>query len=438
MVPGVGRIGNAHKAAAALLVLAAGTACSETGGSHDARRPDSDRVAIRVDRPEALADERFRVKIDGLGAHDRVTVAAHTEDQTGRPWSAEGEFTADAGGRLDLGKQAPRGERPYAEPDSMGLVSAMLPRRGPGVKMIGSGDAFSYHPPAPAQKRAYGLRLTVSRDGDQLAGRTVERRWLPSSEKVRHRKLTVAEDKVDGEMYSPATGAPRRAPVLVFGGSEGGNSGEYAAALLAARGHPALSLCYFRCGEGSGRPDAIDMIDLGYFTRAARVLAHEPAADPQRLAVMANSRGSEVAQLLGQRHPSVFRDVIAYAPSAKVNGPYLAGPSGRAAWAENGRPLPAGPIELDQVRGTVLAVAGGNDKMWDSAASARRIAAQHNASGKRHRQLSYPGAGHHVNWFPYGQPGQEGGANGSVVATSAADQAAREDSWSRVLKLLSR
>ncbi|MFC4492729.1 acyl-CoA thioesterase/BAAT N-terminal domain-containing protein [Streptomyces ovatisporus] len=422
------------RAVLGVLLLAFAAACSDGAGSDDARKPDTGHAAIHVDRPEALADERIRVRVSGLGRHDRVTVTAVARDQRGQPWGAQGDFRADGSGELDLAEAAPAGGRPYAKPDSMGLLKAMLPQRGPGVKMIGSGDAFSYHPPSPAEQRSYDVRLTVTENGKQLAGRTVERRWL--TEKVRHRKLTVAEDRIDGEMYTPPAGERRRPPVLVFGGSEGGNSGEYAAALLAAHGYPALSLCYFRCGKGSGRPDAINMIELGYFTHAARVLGREPGADPGRLAVMGNSRGSEIAQLLAQRRPSVFRDVIAYAPSAKVNGPYLAGPSGRAAWADDGRPVPAGPIPLDRVRGTVLAVAGGNDKMWGAADAARSIAARRNADGRRHQQATYPDAGHHVNWFPYGQPGQEGGANGSVVATSAADQVARQDSWAQVLKLL--
>ncbi|WP_246530801.1 acyl-CoA thioesterase/bile acid-CoA:amino acid N-acyltransferase family protein [Streptomyces bathyalis] len=432
----MGRIPKARAGFAALLMLAATAACSGGGGTDDAAKPDEDHAAIHVDRPVALADQDMKVRIGGLRARDRVRVAVHAVDQRSQPWSAHGDFSADAHGRIDLDEQAPRGGRPYAKADSTGLISSMLPTAGSGVKMIGSGDAFSYHPPSPAEKRSFEVRLTVSKHGKRLADRTVTRQWLTS--KVRHRKLTVAKNRIDGEMYTPPKGERRKAPVLVFGGSEGGNSGEYAAALLAARGHPALSLCYFRCGKGSGRPDAINMIDTAYFVRAARVLGDEPGADAKRLAVMGNSRGSEIAQLLGQRHPRLFRDVIAYAPSARINGPYLAGASGRAAWAEGGRPIPAGPIRLDNVRGTVLAIAGGNDKMWGSAEAARVIASQKNASGASHRQVTYPKAGHHVNWFPYGQPGQEGGADGQVVSTSGSDQAAREDGWARVLKLLER
>lgn len=449
MVPRMARIRKAPTHFAALLLLTATAACSG-GGSDDVRKPEpaggtagssAGGPAVHVDRQEALADRDLAVRIDGLDPRAKVTVSAQAVDQQGQPWRSEGRFTADGRGRIDLGEQAPHGEKPYEKADATGLLSTMLPVGGKGVRKVGSGDAFSYHPKAPAQQRGYRVRLAVDEAGGRerrLASRTLVREWLP--EGAHHRKLTVARDRVDGELYTPARpkGAERKAPVLVFGGSEGGNSGEYAAALLAAHGHPALSLCYFDCGKGSERPRGIDMIDTGYFLRAAKLLREEPGADPEKLAVMGNSRGSEIAQLLGQRHPSVVRDVIAYAPSAVVNGPYRAGPSGVAAWAEKGRPIPAGPIRLDDVRGTVLAVAGGNDKMWGSAKAARVIASQRNASGTRHTQVTYPKAGHHVNWFPFGQPGQEGGADGAITPTAAADQEAREESWPKVLKLLER
>jgi dienelactone hydrolase len=431
----VGRTGKVRAVLAALLVLAATAACSDESGGTDAQQPKKQhrQPSIEVDRPDALADQAVHIRVGGLVAHEEVTLGLSANDQRGQPWGARGQFTADAHGGVDLDATAPRGGRPYAKAAGMGLFNAMLPRGGPSAKAIGSGNAFSYHPPSPAKQPGYALKLTLSHAGKPLATRTLTRRWLrPGSE---HRRLTVARDHADGELYAPPKGSPRKAPVLVFGGSEGGNAGEYAAALLASHGHPALSLCYFRCGSGSGRPNGIDMIDLRYFTHAAHILARQPAADPRRMAVLGNSRGSEAAQLLGQRYPGTFRNVIAYAPSSKVIGPY---PAGRAAWADGGKPIPTGPIPLNHVRGSVLAIAGTNDKMWGSAASARAIAAQRNASGARHREITFAGAGHHVNWFPYGQPGQDGGADGNVDSTSRADQLARMKGWPRVLSLLRR
>jgi len=453
----VGGTAKVRAAAAALALLAAVAAgasgCSDGGhqgahrgsghGSGGAQRngsgPTGKRgAAVHVDRADALADRKVHIRIDGLRPHQAVTVESHATDHTGAPWGARGRYRADAHGAVDLDRQAPRGGRPYRGADSMGLLTAMLPHGGPSARQVGSGKAFSYHPGSLARHRTFQVELAV-RDGGghRLGERSLTRRWLARG--VRTRRLTVRKDRLDGRLFVPSAavrGGKRRAPVLVFGGSEGGHAGEYAAALLASHGHPAISLCYFKCGRGSQRPGAINMIDLGYFTRAVKTLDEQPGADARRAAVMGNSRGSEPAQLLGQRHPRLVRNVLAYAPSAQVNGPYLAGTSGRAAWAEHGRPIPAGPIRLNRVSGIVLAVAGSNDKMWGSARAAGVIAGQHNAHGHPHRRLTYAGAGHHVNWFPYGQPGQDGGADGRTAATSRADQAARQQGWPQVLRLL--
>ena len=159
------------------------------------------------------------------------------------------------------------------------------------------------------------------------------------------------------------------------------------------------------------------------------LLNQQEGADREKLAVIGNSRGSEIAQLLGQRRPSLVRDVVAYAPSAVVNGPFR---GQGAAWTEHGHPIPTGPIPRDRVRGKVLAIGGGNDKMWESEDATRVIKSQHQ------RGMVFPDAGHHVNWFPYGQPGQEGGQDGRIVATARADQQARAESWPAVLRLLER
>ncbi|MFG3252342.1 hypothetical protein [Streptomyces sp. NPDC048172] len=412
----IGMAGTVRRVAAAGLVVALGAGCGGgSDGSGDAgdggRKKSGPALTVAGGTGSALADQPVDVGAKRLPAKARVTVAASAKDRYGKTWRATAKGRADAEGRLALGEKA-----------SSELLTRMLPARHP---KLGTGKTFSYHPGPPGEQRSYRVRLSVGTAEKTLATRTLTREWL--AEGATHRELTVGEDKLAGDLYNPPKGKPRKAPVLVFGGSEGGNAGTYTAALLASRGHPALSLCYFRCGKGSGRPDAIDMIDLDYFTRAARLLGEQPSADPAKLTVMGNSRGSEAAQLLGQRRPSVVRNVVAYAPSSKAIGPY---PTGQAAWADHGKALPAGPLALDKVRGTVLAVGGGNDKMWGSAASARDMAA-HGA-----KKLLYPDAGHHVNWFPYGQPGQEGGADGNVAGTSAADQRARADSWPKVLKLL--
>ncbi|MFE9386303.1 acyl-CoA thioesterase/BAAT N-terminal domain-containing protein [Streptomyces sp. NPDC007025] len=419
----MGRIRIAPTATAVAMALAA-TACgaSDPAKAHPEPKPTAHFTA---DHPVARADEQVHVRLEGLTPGTKVRITAGAKDRHDQRWAAAVRRTADEDGAVDLGSGG-----------TADLLERMLPTGGRAKKLIGSGKAFSYHPGPPGQQRSYSVRLTATAlsgkdEGERVARRDLVRQWLTKG--TTHRELTVAGDKVAGDLYLPpegrSGGGDAKAPVLVFGGSEGGNSGTYTAALLASHGHPAMSVCYFRCGKDSGRPNGIDSIDLDYFTRAGRLLRKQRGADPEKLAVMGNSRGSEAAQLLGQRRPDVFRDVIAYAPSSKVNGPYL---SGTTAWTDHGEPVPTGPIPLDRVRGTVLAVAGGNDKMWGSAASAAAMARQ------GAKKLVYPDAGHHVNWFPLGQPGQEGGRDGAVAATAEADQAARSSSWPRALELLER
>lgn len=430
------------------LTLAAGACSTDSGDEPRDQRSDraKDGPAIRVDHTTARADQPVAIRVTGLEPRARVTIEAAAKDLRDQPWGARGAFTASADGTVDLSEAAPRGGRPYRSADSMGLLSSMLPLGGDHglAKAVGSGKAFSFHTDPPEKQRSYQVRLTVREGSDgkgrRLDERNLTRQWLP--EDAGHRTLSVSEDKVNGELYTPKKGSPKKAPVLLFGGSEGGNAGTFTAAQLAAHGHPTLALCYFKCGEDSQRPNRLNRIDLDYFERAARLLAKQPAADHRKLAVVGNSRGSEAAQLLGQRRPEIVRDVVVYAPSTKVIGPF---PSGTTAWLDGGKPIPRGEIPLNRVRGSVLAIGGGNDKMWDSQDSAKRIAARANASGGaggRGRALVYPKAGHHVNWFPYGQPGQEGGADGTgdarVDATSDADQRSRADSWPQVLKLLRR
>lgn len=414
------------RTAAVTLAVAVGAAGCGTDGADSGNgggdRGGGGKAKPRFETGQAVgrADSPVRVRLTGVDPGTRVRVSARADDRYDMTWASQVVRTADKHGRVDLAKDTPR------------LLSGMMPLGGKQAKLKGSGKTFSYHSGPPGTQRSYKVNLTATARSGEAAGtrlteRALTRQWLTKG--ATYRELTVAKDKVAGDLYLPARGKDRKAPVLIFGGSEGGNAGTYTAALLASRGHPAMSVCYFRCGKGSGRPNGLDGIDLDYFTHAGRILRAQEGADPGRLTVMGNSRGSEAAQLLGQRRPSVFRDVVAYAPSSKVNGPYL---SGTVAWTDRGRPVPTGPIPLDRVRGEVLAVAGGNDKMWGAAASAGAMAR------RGADKLVYPEAGHHVNWFPFAQPGQEGGRNGSVVATSRADQEARADSWPKILKLLDR
>ena len=227
-----------------LAVTATGCATTDAADSDaNGARGRNGGPQIQVDRPTALADQQVDLRATHLPKHARVKITAQAEDWLHQTWSATGTYTTDKRGTVDLGTQAPRGGKPYAGADSTGLLGAMLPERGTeGADKIGSGKAFSFHPEAPEDQRAYKVRLSVrTAGGTEVAHRALERRWLAPG--TSHRTLSESKDGLNGELYLPAQGGGKKAPVLLFGGSEGGNAGTYAAALLASHGHPTVALC---------------------------------------------------------------------------------------------------------------------------------------------------------------------------------------------------
>jgi hypothetical protein len=121
-------------------------------------------------------------------------------------------------------------------------------------------DAF-FSPPIKAPSR---VALSVVEGGKTVARTTLARRTFDPTVQVRH--LTVRRDGREGYLFTPQV-HDRRPAVLVFGGSEGGDSMVEVAALLSAHGYPALSLAYF---DAPGLPHELARVPLEYFARAVR------------------------------------------------------------------------------------------------------------------------------------------------------------------------
>ncbi|PKT71319.1 palmitoyl-CoA hydrolase [Streptomyces populi] len=411
---------TATYAAALAFVLLASAGCS---GGHEPDVTHSRAATLHLDKPVGLADEPVQIRISGLAAGEEITVTARATDADGMTWTGRAVFNADDKGVVDLDHAEPK-TGTYRGADGMGLFWSMTPAKGdPGKSWFRTND--------PQEAASYQVRLTVQAGSRTIAERRLTRTWAMSG--VHRKELTVAHDKLRGELFLPPSHGPRRAPVLLLGGSEGGLSSPLTAALLASRGHPALALCYFDC---QGRPKNLAAISLEYLATAARLVRDQPQADAQRLVVIGGSRGSEAAQLMAQYYPDLVRDAVVYMPSRNTNGAYYRGcfscGRGQAAWTRNGKVLHLIPIPLDHVRGTVLAIAGGDDPVWGSLSSAESIAQERNATGHKHEALLYPKAGHAVADFPY-LP-ETGGSH--LGGTRTANARAKADSWPHVLQLL--
>lgn len=417
------------------LLAVTGAAVAGVVQSPSTSIPRPANVRVSIDAPVASAYQPVRVRITGLPPGDQVTITSSAHDRGGALWQARGAFTADSSGTVDLAKQAPSSGT-YAGADAMGLIWSMNPV---SASSGSTSSSFFFLTRRPELQPGFPIDLSVDDASGQVAHTTLTRVWMAPG--VTHRTLTLAADKVFGDLYlpAPAPGAASRPAVLLFGGSEGGESELYTAAVLASQGYPALAIAYF---AEPGLPATLTDIPLEYFATAARSLAAQPGVDPAHVLALGASRGSEAALLLAQDFPDLIHGAIVYAPADQVYGGLPA--AGSIAWTLHGAGIPPGtPLALDKVSGPVLAIAGGEDAVWDSALSATLIATTLTSDGSPypHTPLIFPLAGHGIDAgvdvpsstsYTYPDTGVVLQFGGSREADAAGQQAA----WQRVLALL--
>jgi len=379
-------------------------------------------AVIQVSEPSALADQAIDIRVTELSAGEQVTVSAQATDAKKGTWRSSAVYTASQNGTVDLEKVAPKSGS-YQGKDGMALFWSMTP-----VAPASRNQYFT--PPTPQQQSGYPVTLTVtSSSGAKLASRTVTREWMAKGETAQ--TLTLAKDKVAGELFLPPPGTSRHTGVLVFGGAEGGMSQVYGAALLAAHGHPALTVAYF---DWPGLPSALDDIPLEYFETAGKILASQPQVDPAHVLAMGYSRGSEAALLLADDFPALVHGAVVYSPSSEVNA--AGDDQSRDAWSLGPSGIDPGPIDVSHISGPVLAFAGDLDMLWGSASSAtsiiQELAVAH--SPYQHQAFIYQNAGHGEGMQPYQPAGDTTIAN--LGGTRAGNVAAQLDGWPKMLAML--
>ncbi|MFG1815535.1 acyl-CoA thioester hydrolase/BAAT C-terminal domain-containing protein [Kribbella sp. NPDC049174] len=189
----------------------------------------------------------------------------------------------------------------------------------------------------------------------------------------------------------------------------------------------------------------------------------ELAARNDRVAVMGVSRGAEAALLLGALDDRVDA-VIAVSPSAYVWG-WIDGERQTSAWTWRDEPLPFVPfdrewqpeddppsftgwyqqslkrygaeaeaarIPVERIRGEVVLVAGGDDRVWPSVEFAERIALWRGDHGTRTMVAARAG---HRPLFPGEQP-KTGGQRMARGGTEEADRELGALAWGDVRRVL--
>lgn len=350
--------------------------------------------------------ERLRLQLQNLPPGRTVTLEASWHGCL-----SHASFTVGESGKVDLSQQAPR-DGTYTGIDPDGMLWSM---------------ACPHTPPPNGAKNE--VLFTASQDGKTLASLAVARSQVPSGVRV----IDVHENGLVGKLFLPPGNGPFPT-VMVLGGSEGGLASPATdAAYLAGRGYATLALAYFK---ERGLPTELKNIPLEYFGKAIDWLQKRPEARPGQLAVWGESRGGELALLLGATYPQI-KAVVANVPSGVVWGAD-ADDESAAAWTLNGRPvshlfpnretsqhfahtqvLPGGgraveyidsyldllknkenvaraTIPVERIQGPVLMFASQDDKVWPSCALSQIAWDRLQAAHRRYHDAFYclPRVGH--------------------------------------------
>ena len=423
---------------------------------------------LSVTPEDALIDVPRRIAVTALAPGEEVVLHTRTARGPAGVWRSAATFRADARGEVDLQRDAPVGGS-YAGVSAMGLIWSQAPEP-PGAPR----EVFAAEPSA-----ALSTEIIVERQASRpLNGRLVQRL---AGGGVARRELR--EDGLVGTLFLPPDRADGRAhpAILVLNGS-GGGINEPRAALYASHGYAALALGYFKV---PGLSDYISNTPLEYFESALEWLHRTLRPWQGFVAVSGQSRGGELALLLGSLFPQLVSAVIGYVPAALVHSAQnacdpMTGREGPA-WVFRGRPLPHlwqdnrtatwapwddGPaprrhanalltalqdpeaveragIRVENIRGPVLLLSASDDGSWPSSVYGRMVAERLARFGHRHavEHLDFEGAGHAIV-FPYVPTTQlvyahpVSGRLSTTGGTPAANARADEASWAGVLRFL--
>jgi len=421
-------------------------------------------VEIEIAPNPAFIDQDVSIRVCGAAPEARVTLRAEARDDARRIWCSRGVYVADALGRVDIaGQESVDGT--YRGRDAMGLFWSMkLEPSELGGRATFRKDGVE----------ADSVTLTAEIDDWVIATCKLERQWLAPGTEIRD----ANEEGLVGRFFIPPGRGPRPA-VIVLGGSGGGYDLDKAA-VLARHGFATLALAYFGM---PGLPSWLHRVPLEYFAHAIAWLKRQPEVDARRMGVLGISRGAELALLLSSAFPEI-RAVVAYAPSAvawgsggrdKITGEAI------PCWTRRGEAVPFSPLPLrgfivrsalpvallrrpvkfrnlfraalrnhnaveraqipvEQTRGPVLMISGGDDRVWPAARMAEMICERLHVRKFPHsvEHSHYPKAGHELR-YPFipttPRTTRPGGMKFPIFfgGSATADAEAQKDAWRRTI-----
>ncbi len=406
-------------------------------------------VPIDLNAPDPVP-----VRITGLPPRAVVAVETFRRGYDGKDvYEASARFDTDARGQVDLGKVPPL-EGSYTGINPLGI--------------FWSGKA---RPAILSDVIAGRVEINARIDGKIVASAVAMSDPDPATFTMRR------DTPFPGAVWAvPKTKGPHPI-VIVLGGSEGGSSvAREMAPIFAARGYATLGLPYYDPGYDPndrvpGLPKNFIEIPVDRLAEVKRWLGGQRDADAKRIGIWGASKGAEFALIAASRY-NWIKAVVAVVPTDLVwEGWGVSGPS-RSSFSFGGTPLPFQPyagmdaefakaakgeamdigkvhregrikyperiaaarIPIEQFRGRLLVIGGGQDAVWPSGEMAANIVKVRAAAGLATDAVIVADAGHSL-----GGPGTEPVApflanGGEAVAVAKG----RAEGWRKTFRLFDR
>ncbi|KAJ1166776.1 hypothetical protein NDU88_007172 [Pleurodeles waltl] len=352
----------------------------------------------------SLADEPLRIRVSGLAPRQLVTLQASLTDEKGVTFRSKAFYSADEDGKLDLDQASAKGGY-YRGVVPMGLIWFLRPEKP--YRQLVKRDVIGS--PFRITLDLYNsFQMMPVHEVQPIASQTVERWYVTPGVQ----RIPIKEGRVRGALFLPP-GNSKSPGVIDLSGGTGGLV-EYRASLLASRGFATLALAYFGYDD---LPKSSKDMDLEYFEEASDLLLAHPKVKGTGIGVVGSSKGAELglamAAFLNQVSATVsingitafYGTVLRYRGHCMQCAPYYAERTlitDRGALDSTGlygahrEEAHAGSvIPVEKARGSILFVAGEEDKSANSAELAREALERMRKHGREDgKLLSYPGAGH--------------------------------------------
>lgn len=135
------------------------------------------------------------------------------------------------------------------------------------------------------------------------------------------KEIAVKDNGITGALYSPSQVSEKLTGIILLSGSDGGIPGANAIPKnfikeLVSNGFIVLALAYFGVDD---LPSHLENIDLKYFESAIQWLQLHPDVKKVGIVIMGQSRGGELALILGTVLKQL-KAIVAYAPSSMMTG----------------------------------------------------------------------------------------------------------------------